>query len=114
MPVESIDTLSPMTVRNGADSRNPVIEWIAPREGKPFDLAPGDSILLYTDGATEARSSDDENDLFGESRLRGVVARHGAEPPRAYLDAIVAALLAHTGQDEMGDDLTLVAVRRTP
>ena len=83
-------------------------------EGEPFDLGPGDSILLYTDGATEARSAEDENDLFGERRLRTVVAEHGADAPRAYLDAIVAALLAHTDQDEMGDDLTLVAVRRTP
>lgn len=36
MPSESIDTLSRMTVRNGADAHDPVIEWIAPREGKSF------------------------------------------------------------------------------
>ncbi len=79
-------------------------------EGTPFVLEPGESILLYTDGATEARST--AGDLFGETRLRDVVARDGAKSPREALDAIVAALLAHTGKDEMGDDLTLVALRR--
>jgi ATP-dependent helicase/nuclease subunit B len=36
MPAQLIDTLSSMTVRNSADSRDPVIEWIAPRGATPF------------------------------------------------------------------------------
>jgi serine phosphatase RsbU (regulator of sigma subunit) len=80
------------------------------REGEPFVLGPGESLLLYTDGATEARAP--AGDLFGEHRLRDVVAAHGGLPPREHLDAIVAALLEHTHEDVMGDDLTLVAVRR--
>ena len=89
-----------------------IVPGVPYAEGASFDLEPGASLLLYTDGATEARAP--TGDLFGEERLREVVARHGGLAPRAHLDAIVGALLEHTGQDDLGDDLTLVAVRRRP
>lgn len=80
--------------------------------GEPLVLAPGETLLLYTDGATEARSPGGE--LFGDDRFIEVASRAAGETPVHTLEAVVAALLAFSGRDEMGDDLTLVAVRRRP
>ncbi len=71
-------------------------------------LAPGDALLLYSDGITEARS--DQDDEFGEARLLETLRRHRhAEAP-----ALVAAILQAVGEfsaGEQADDITLVATR---
>ncbi len=72
-------------------------------------LEPGDTLLLYTDGVTEAESKD--SNFFGGERLMEVLAQH----PDSSLGAIQAAILdavqkfAHgAGQS---DDITLLMVR---
>ena len=70
-------------------------------------LAPGDSLILYTDGVTESRRG---RDLFGEERLVEVIARAPREDPEALLDAILAAALDHAG-GEPQDDIALMALR---
>jgi serine phosphatase RsbU (regulator of sigma subunit) len=72
-------------------------------------LAPGDRVLMYTDGITEAMRGDEE--MFGVERLREVVSasRDGAE--RLASDAIDAAA-AFRGRHAAGfeDDCTLVVL----
>jgi serine phosphatase RsbU (regulator of sigma subunit) len=54
------------------------------------DLEPGDAIVLYTDGVTEARRG---NELFGETRLVEALRSLAGEPAEAIasgLEAIVA------------------------
>ncbi|MFL6288344.1 MAG: SpoIIE family protein phosphatase [Actinomycetes bacterium] len=73
-------------------------------------IAPGERVLLYSDGLTEQHDADGE--MFGFGRTADVVAtaRAGAE----LTDLCVAALAAFTGADvEQEDDITLVALRRT-
>ncbi|HKQ59197.1 MAG TPA: PP2C family protein-serine/threonine phosphatase [Candidatus Eisenbacteria bacterium] len=73
-------------------------------------LSPGDCLVLYTDGISEA--ADSANDLFGEERLARVVA--GLAPGLAsqqVADAIMAAVRAHLNGVEAGDDMTLVVLR---
>jgi serine phosphatase RsbU (regulator of sigma subunit) len=81
---------------------------------QPYDeitvpLEPGDLVVLYTDGVTEARNPVGE--FFGPARLRAVV--EGA-PPDA--EAVGAAILADVKQFANGrpphDDLTLVCFGR--
>jgi PAS domain S-box-containing protein len=69
------------------------------------DLAPGDLLVLYTDGITEAGRADDQ---FGEDRLLEVVdgAPGGAEE---VADAVLDAVRAHSGRSE--DDAALLVVR---
>ena len=80
--------------------------WRAPEQ--ELQLAPGDLVLLHSDGVLEVRGAD--GPLFGEERLRQLVAAHAAKGPTALLEAILTALHAY---GEPGDDLTLVALQRS-
>lgn len=72
-------------------------------------LAPGDTLLLYSDGATEARRSDGEE--FGEERLAAAAGGLRRRPPAELLAGVADAVRRFAG-GRPGDDLTLVAVRR--
>jgi serine phosphatase RsbU (regulator of sigma subunit) len=64
-------------------------------------LAPGDAIVLYTDGAIEGHGPDG---LFGEERFRGVVAAGrglSAEELAASLESAVLDYVGEAGQDDM-------------
>jgi sigma-B regulation protein RsbU (phosphoserine phosphatase) len=80
------------------------------RSEESHGLEPGDVLLLYSDGATEATSPTGE--FFGEARLEALLAERGNGPPQALLDAVRDALARHRGHDRLHDDLTLVALRR--
>ena len=74
-------------------------------------LRTGDSLVLFTDGVTEARSQIDRN-LYGDDRLHDVVADLGDMPAGHMADAIQQAVLAFSGR-EIRDD-TVVLVLRVP
>jgi serine phosphatase RsbU (regulator of sigma subunit) len=72
----------------------------------------GDSLLFYSDGLVEAHAPDGE--MFGFSRLRKLVAIHGAGSGEEFLDHLLEELYSFTGEDwEQEDDITLVALHRT-
>jgi sigma-B regulation protein RsbU (phosphoserine phosphatase) len=73
-------------------------------------LAPGDTLVLYTDGASEAARADGEE--FGESRLVDTVQAHCRLSPAALLEAIVEAVREFS-PGEQQDDITLVVARCT-
>ena len=70
-------------------------------------LAPGDSLLLYTDGVTEAMNSAGE--LFGTTSLQNLCSSP-ADSPQALIDNISASLAAFTAGTPQSDDITLLAV----
>lgn len=72
-------------------------------------LAPGDMLLLYTDGITEAM--DPAADLFGKARLKEAIPA-GPASAQEVVDAIIAAVKAYGGDTPQADDLTVVAVKR--
>jgi hypothetical protein len=76
------------------------------------DLEPGDALLLYTDGVTDARVGSGE--LFGEDRLTDLLEREAASetPPEELLRRLVRAVLDYQGGD-LRDDATLVLVQWT-
>jgi phosphoserine phosphatase RsbU/P len=72
-------------------------------------LEPGDILLAFTDGVTEAR--DGGGRYFGDTRLNDILA---APPPAltALLARIEQELQQHTARQPQADDITLLAVRR--
>jgi len=73
-------------------------------------LAPGDTLVLYTDGASEAARADGEQ--FGESRVIDTMRAHCRLSPAALLEAIVDAVREFS-PGEQQDDITLVVARCT-
>ena len=73
-----------------------------------LDLAPGDLVLMYTDGVIEAR--DAERAEFGLERLSAIFAQ-GPTQPQALLEVILAALFDHQGGPIGSDDQTVVVLR---
>jgi sigma-B regulation protein RsbU (phosphoserine phosphatase) len=71
-------------------------------------LGPGDTLLIYTDGATEAAGTDGEE--FGEDRLLAALKQNTGRPLEAMRRGLVGAIEAFAGRDRR-DDLTLVLAR---
>ena len=76
------------------------------------DLEPGDLVLLYTDGVTDARSGDGER--FDERRLYEAVDGARGGTAREVVDAVAGAVDRFQGPVEPADDITIVAIRRLP
>ncbi|NJN81155.1 MAG: SpoIIE family protein phosphatase [Caldilineaceae bacterium] len=73
-------------------------------------LEPGDAVVLFTDGVTEARN--EVGEFFGESRLRQAITAHTEKSAQGLADSILQAVDAFTGTREQNDDLTLVVIQR--
>jgi serine phosphatase RsbU (regulator of sigma subunit)/catechol 2,3-dioxygenase-like lactoylglutathione lyase family enzyme len=71
-------------------------------------LSPGDTLVLYTDGITEAFGNAGEE--FGEPRLIDSLRRHRDERPRALIDAILHDVQRFSPL-EQHDDMTLVVAK---
>jgi sigma-B regulation protein RsbU (phosphoserine phosphatase) len=83
-------------------------------EGLPFaearlTLAPGEALLLYTDGVTEARNAAGE--MFGVERLRQAAAGAALHPAEGLAAAVAAAVDDFAAGVEPFDDLTLLVLR---
>lgn len=73
-------------------------------------LRPGDTLVAYTDGATDAQAPDGAR--FGAGRLRQAIASHAADGPAAVIAGIDAAIAAFSPDAEHpADDLTILAIR---
>lgn len=74
-------------------------------------LAPGDGLLLYTDGVTE--TVDSAGEQFQLERLVDATRRHAARPAKEALHGVLDEVLRFKGRASQRDDLTLVVVKRT-
>ncbi|MFE3938942.1 SpoIIE family protein phosphatase, partial [Streptomyces goshikiensis] len=66
------------------------------------------TLLLYTDGLTEARTGEGRSALYGDEALRAFAADHACRPPRAVMEALTG-LLDGFG-DGLDDDTALLAL----
>ncbi len=69
-------------------------------------LRPGDTLVLYTDGVTEARGV---SDLFGQERLETTLAAVAGMPAAAVAEAVALAVSDHLGE-RAHDDIALVVL----
>jgi phosphoserine phosphatase RsbU/P len=74
------------------------------------ELAPGDAVLLYTDGVTEALNGEGEE--FGEERLLEAARQHPELAPPELL-AAVADQARRFSPHEQADDITLIVAKCT-
>ncbi|MBN2078750.1 MAG: SpoIIE family protein phosphatase [Spirochaetes bacterium] len=92
-----------------------ISETMRPPAAGGFSLERGDTLLLYTDGITEAwrkgsirDQRDPESEMFGMERLRSIFQRLGGSPPDAIRDGILAELEGYSP----ADDITMLILRR--
>jgi sigma-B regulation protein RsbU (phosphoserine phosphatase) len=84
----------------------PIVEY----DRAEVTLAPGDLVVLYTDGITEAASAAGEE--FGLDRLEAVVRKYAQEPLVALAVAVETAVEVFAEDRRFADDRTLVFLRR--
>ena len=75
-------------------------------------LAPGDVLLLFSDGVTDMQNPGEE--LFGRQRLIEVVREARGEAAGEIADRVHGAVREHRGEAEAFDDFTLVVLRIAP
>jgi PAS domain S-box-containing protein len=76
-----------------------------------LELVPGEGIVLYTDGITEAEN--DKGELYGLERLCEVVSSHWQNASaEAVKRAVVEDVTRYIGQQTVYDDLTLVVLKQ--
>jgi sigma-B regulation protein RsbU (phosphoserine phosphatase) len=73
-------------------------------------LAPGDILVLYTDGVTEARSP--SGDFFTSERLQEIIASCGEASAADLLKTILGEIKEFTGERPQADDITLFVIKR--
>ncbi|MEO8659813.1 MAG: SpoIIE family protein phosphatase [Bryobacteraceae bacterium] len=74
-------------------------------------LEPGDMVVLYSDGVTEAVCPETREE-FEEERLSDLISAHGAEPAAAVLEHVREAVALWSAGAPPADDITLVVAKR--
>ncbi|HON99304.1 MAG TPA: SpoIIE family protein phosphatase [Syntrophales bacterium] len=72
-------------------------------------LRPGDLVILYSDGVTEAMN--EQGELFSEERLLATVAARAGGAPEEMAGAVLAAVRGFAGGAPQSDDITILVLR---
>ena len=78
-------------------------------EARGLPLAPGDSVLFYTDGLVEAFSP--EGAMFGFERLMELFGRIGDRPADEVVSGLLEAVCEWQGDDNRHDDMTAIILQ---
>ena len=76
-----------------------------------LEVEPGDTLILYTDGVTEAINAD--LDEYGTERLNWTAQLLHTQEPQAIVGGITGSVREHTGDTPQFDDVTMVVLQRT-
>lgn len=79
-------------------------------KNESLQLQPGDAIVLYTDGVTEAENKDHEQ--FGESRMEAALAELKGAESKQIVDTINASVKEFVNGAAQSDDITQLVFRR--
>ena len=81
-------------------------------EEETVHLSPGDVLVMFSDGISEATSADGEE--YGELKILECVQKHLAADPSQILDALIADVRDFTRGAAQGDDITAMVLRYGP
>jgi len=76
-----------------------------------LELGVGDTLVLYTDGVSEA--NDPDKTLFGQERLEECFAKGAGATARETVDRLLGAVRAFANGAPQSDDITILALRRS-
>ncbi len=77
---------------------------------KPFELCPGDRVVLYTDGLSETRNPADEE--FGSSRLAEIVQNWRGDSAARWRPPWSSRCRRSAGGMPRADDESVMVIRR--
>lgn len=86
-----------------------VHEDFAFEEGN-FTLSPGDFLVLYTDGVTEALNAGDEE--FGQERLAEFILSRRSKPFKGIVDDLLDRVVEFSNSSQAADDITAIVLRK--
>jgi len=81
-------------------------------EERPITLHPGDIVVFYTDGISEAQSPSGEH--YGQQRIERTVAGMTGQTAAEIMKGLIRSVEAWSGDRGHGDDLTLVVLKAKP
>lgn len=105
----------PILIRDGAITMLPGngialgVVYDIPYQSQALFLKPGDVVVFYTDGVTEATNA--AHELFGTDRLHETLRTVKDDTPQAIVDTIVTAVDRHAAGTAQADDVTMVVMR---
>jgi sigma-B regulation protein RsbU (phosphoserine phosphatase) len=85
---------------------NPILDT------QSIEIRPGDTLLLYTDGVTEAQ--DEQAECFGVEGLEVFVPPILRHPAQIFCDQLVARIQQQCGDGQQSDDITVLALKVLP
>lgn len=73
-----------------------------------------ETILLYTDGITEASADEsfDPESMFGDERLKNILAENNKSEPSDILNSITHELYTYVGYRDQNDDITAICIKK--
>lgn len=77
-------------------------------ETKEFTLKPGEKILMFTDGVTEATAENE--DMYEEPRLEAFLAKHANDNLNKLVRSLIVDVLKFMGKADQSDDITVLSV----
>ena len=86
-----------------------ILKTTTPYEEATVSLKPGDILVLFTDGVSEAMNKNSVE--YGEARLETVVREHRSSSAQEIIDAIHQDILRHAQGASQSDDITMMVAR---
>lgn len=87
-----------------------IVPSIVPYNVGTVRMEPGDLLILYTDGVSEAFNAKLEE--YGEGRMRDLFTGNPVESAEEAVDRLRSDLLAFTAEAPQSDDITILAIRK--